>query len=739
MFYIYKVLIGRKVLALDRPLSYYYEDDSIKKGMRVLVDLKNSKDVISLVIDDPILIESSIEEYEKENSIKLSKIKKRVDDVSLLSDKQFELAYQIKEYYKCSLLSIVDCFLPPALKANKSSVNKATKATTITYIEINKDINCDLSMLNKNEQALFNKIKTNNELTLSKVTAKKALDSLLNKKILVKVEKTLAEVHSLESGKLIDFDLTSAQQNSFDYILNSDKKVTLLHGVTGSGKTAIYIKLIDYYLKLDKSVIILIPEISLTSQNAGILLKHYKDELVILNSSVSSGLKYENYLDILNDKKRVILGTRSAIFAPVKNLGLIIIDEEHSSTYKQDKIPFYDARTISTMLANNTGCKVVFASATPSLVTMAKASREVYGYTKLTAPFSKIVNRDIKIVDMNDLKNFDPYTSNIISKTLKNEIIKAVTKKEQVLVLINRRGYSPLVMCTSCNKVAKCPNCDVPLVYHKKTGLLKCHHCNYQISKAEYKCQCGNTDLLEVGYGTERISQELKALFPNYKITQLDSDISSKKVRDETLELFSTGDIDILVGTSLLSKGHDFENVTLASIVDIDSSLTLPSYKAGEDTFDLLSQFVGRTGRGKKKATVLIQTMVKENLIINLALKQDYDSFYKYEMNERKKYKYPPYTYLTMIYISSYDLKQLLNKTNQLRLFLANACLNKRIDVLGPITPYIPHINNKFSRQFLLKYKCYDDISSILDDLNNIKMNEKEVDISINVDPVYEL
>lgn len=739
MFYIYKVLIGRKINSLPYPLSYYFEDDSIKKGMRVLVDLKNSKDVISLVISDPIKVDSTLEEYQKENNLKLSKIKRSIDEYSLLTSSQFELADMIKDYYKAPLISIFDSFLPPALKASKASKNKAKSKKTVTYISLNKQIDVDKEILNKNERQLVEKLnKTNGEI-LSNISAKKTLENLLNRNILLKEEKPISEIHTLNIDKLIDFDLSYEQQKSYDYILNDDKEVTLLHGVTGSGKTAIYIKLIDHYLKIGKSALLLIPEISLTSQNAGILKSHYKDELAILNSSLSNGSKYETYLDILHNKKKVILGTRSAIFSPIENLGIIIIDEEHSQTYKQDSSPYYDARTVATMIKKITGCKVVFASATPSLLSRAKASVGVFGYTRLTKQYSKIQNREIEIVDMNDSKNFNPYESSIISLPLKNEIRKTVEKKQQVLVLINRRGYSPICICENCSEVARCPNCNIPLVYHKRQGLLKCHHCNYQIDKSEYKCSCNNTSLIDIGYGTERIDQELKSLFPDYKIMHLDSDVSSKEVRDQALDLFSTGDCDILVGTSLLAKGHDFENVTLSAIVDIDSALLLPSYKASEDAFDLISQFVGRAGRKDKVGKVLLQTFVKDNKVINLALNQDYDNFYKYEMEERKKYKYPPYTYLTMIKISSYDLKTLLKKTDQIRLFLANSSINKRIDIIGPIIPYIPLINNKYSRQILLKYKSFNDISSLLDSINDIKMKEKDIEININVDPIYEL
>lgn len=736
MFYLYNILIGRKVESLNKTFTYYYDDDSIKKGMRVKVDFASSKDVISLVISDPILINVDIKEYEKENGIKLKKISSILDEYPLITESLFKLAYEISNYYKCPLISVFDTFLPPTLKPNKSSINKPLSSSKVTYILPNGKLN---TILNNKESNLYEKIKKSNGIVLSKITARKTLESLLLKGVLKKEEKSVDEITNFNLNKLVDFDLSKKQEESYSYLINSDKDINLLYGVTGSGKTAVYIKLIDYYLKENKSVIVLIPEISLTNQNANIFISHYKDELAVINSSLTSGKKYEQFKDILFGKKKVILGTRSAIFSPVKNLGLIIIDEEHSSSYKQDKTPFYDARKVSSMLANITGCKVVLGSATPSLLTMAKARKGIYGLTILNSQYLNVSNRTVSIIDLNDSNNFNPYLSSIISIPLKEKIEDRLNKKEQVLILINRRGYSPICLCSNCNQIIKCPNCNLPLVYHKRSDLMKCHHCNYQISKSEYKCFCGEKKVNVLGFGTERIDLELKSLFPNAKISHLDSDVCSKKTRNETLYLFSKGDIDILVGTQLLSKGHDYLNVTLAGIVDIDVSLNIPSYLASENTFDLISQFVGRAGRGDKKAEVIIQTMAKDNLIINYGINQDYEKFYQYEMNERKKYKYPPYTYLTMITLRSYDEKLVNKKIKDLRLFIGSLAMNKKIDVIGPIIPYNSLINGKYSRQILLKYKSYDDISEILDDVNALKIKEKDYEIIINVDPVSEI
>ena len=738
MFYLYQVLIGRRVSSLNKTFSYYYEDDSLKRGMRVLVDFGNSKNVLSLVFSTAEKIDMTTEEYQKKYQIKLSKIKSKADKYPLMTDTQLQLINEVSNYYKVNLMSVIDSVLPPALKTSKNAFDKPTKAGKVTYIRLSD--NCDYS-LSINEKKFIDKLREKRELKLSEVTCKKTLQNLLLKGVVIKEEKEYSEVSKLEINKLINFELSYDQKQCYDYITNCSKKTILLHGVTGSGKTAIYIKLIDKILKEGKQALVMIPEISLTSQLFSIFSSHYKEQLAILNSSLSSGKRYETYLEILQGRKNVVLGTRLSVFSPLEKLGLIIIDEEHSTSYKQDRVPFYDSRTVASFLAKITSCKIVLGSATPSLLSMAKAKKEVYGYTRLSSQYSGLSNREIKIVDLNESRNFDAHSSSIISNTLKEEINERLKRKEQVLLLINRRGYAPMMQCDNCFSVARCPNCDVPLIYHRRMDLLKCHHCGYQENKESYTCTCGKKEFSLYGFGTERIDTEIRYLFPDAKIAHVDSDSGSKKTREEAIYLFSKGYIDILIGTQIISKGHDFSNVTLAGIIDVDNLLSLPTYMSNEETFSLISQFVGRAGRGKKKATVIIQTAIKDNPIIKFALNQDYDHFYDYEMEQRRRCKTPPYTSMTMITVRSYDEKLTIEQVQQYRDYLSKRAIDLKVDIIGPITPYIPYINNKYSRQILIKYKYYSDVSPILDEIVIIKDNDrrKDYELLINVDCISEI
>jgi primosomal protein N' (replication factor Y) len=517
--------------------------------------------------------------------------------------------------------------------------------------------------------------------------------------------------------------------------LTARKSVYLLQGVTGSGKTEVYLKLAESYLKMGKGVLVLVPEIALTDHMADLFASTFKDSVSILNSSLSDARKYDEYRRISLGETTIVLGTRSAIFAPVRNLGLIIIDEEHSDSYKQDNAPFYDAIKVAEMRSQIESVKVLLGSATPRIIDKARAEKGIYEPLFLKQRFAANQEHDLTIINMADSANFDPHLSGFYSKPLIEELTNNLKAHEQSMILINRRGYSPIYLCRNCHQVAKCPNCHVPLNYHKRDGMLRCHHCGYQIAATSYQCPCGSHDFLELGFGTERAYEDLKFLFPNAKILRLDSDVSSNDVRHEILADFSQGEADILVGTQIIAKGHDFPEVTLAAVLDSDSSLRLPTYMANEETFDLLCQFVGRAGRAKKKGRILLQTYFPDSRVIQLAAKQDYETFYQEEMEERRKYQYPPYTYLCAITLKGVDNKLTEAVSEKVRLYLDQACVNKRVNIYGPTSPYIPYANGRYYRSILLKYKSIEEMSPILDGIKTIRLANKDVDILINVDP----
>ena len=733
MFYLIKVLIGRAVVSLDRPFDYYTLDSSIKKGMRVLVPFASSKETVGFVVEDPLLIQQDIEDYKTDSGRKLSKILSSIDDVPLLSESLFQLAKEVSSYYKSDFIRVLSTRLPPSLKPKNSALKKP-QAKVIDFVVA---LSYDESLLNRNEKALYLKLKSEKDgIRKNRITAKASLNKLIEKKAAEIKEIPVSRIPELEAKHLSPYELTNSQQKVFDDFLNSQKRVSLLQGVTGSGKTAVYISLAKKYIKEGKGVLILIPEIALTDQRSNLFASYFPNTLSILNSSLSDSRKYDEYHRIASGESKVVLGTRSAIFSPVKDLGLIIIDEEHSSSYKQDNDPYYDAIHVAQRRAEIEGAKVLLGSATPRIIDKAKAVHGLYDRLYRNVRYSLNQDKEVKLIDRNDYSLIDPYKSAFISVPVIQEIEENLKKHQQTRILLNRRGFAPIYVCRNCHKTISCPNCSIPLSYHKKDDTLRCHHCGYKVSSIGYLCpHCHDHDFRTIGQGTERAYQEIKSLFPGAKITRLDSDVSNNEVRHEVLDSFADGETDIIIGTQIIAKGHDFPRVSLAIILDADQTLRLPSYLANEETFDLIAQFVGRAGRKDLKGRVLIQTYSPDNKVILRAAKQDYESFYLYEREERRKYQYPPYTYLTSIQRKSVSKERVDEVSLAVEQYLVKAIGNKKFNVYGPSAPFIPHRNGRYYRTILLKYKSIEENSEILDGIKDIRLSNKDVEISINVDP----
>lgn len=733
MFYLVKVLIGRAVVSLDRPFDYYALEEGIHQGMRVLVSFGHSDKTVGFVLEEPKRIDKDLSTYQEEEKIRLSPIQKVLDEKPLLSPSLLLLAKRMADYYCSDLIKILFAFLPPSLKPKDSALKKS-QGRFIDYVfPTGKDYQ---GREGTNEEKLYAKLFDKKEgIRLSSITAKKSLQKL--------IEDQYVEVRSIPANRipemvatsLKDFALTLSQKKAFDTIVSHPEKVALLKGVTGSGKTEIYLSLAKKALEEKKGVLVLIPEIALTDQMANRFHSFFKDTLSILNSSLSDSRRYEEYRRIVSGESKIVLGTRSAIFAPVQDLGLILIDEEHSNTYKQDTSPFYDAITVALMRRDIEHVQVVLGSATPRLIDNARAEKDVYLQVPLTTRYAANQEKELILVDMNLPNAFDPAKSALVSKRLFEEIEKTLSRKEQAMVLINRRGYAPVFLCRDCHSVALCPNCGIPLNYHKRTNELLCHHCGYRIHANEYVCPCGGKDFLSLGYGTERAYEDLVSFFPKAKILRLDSDITGNERRHEILESFSIGEADILIGTQVIAKGHDFPNVTLAAMLDCDSSLRLPTYMANEETFDLISQFVGRSGRAGKKGRVLLQTYCPDNDVIRLASQQDYEAFYRLEMAERKKYQYPPFVYLALVTVKALDLERCTKASLDIKNLFLSHVGNKRINIYGPSSPYIPYINGRYYRNILLKYKVQEEAHELLSSLKVFRMANKDVEVLIDVDP----
>lgn len=734
MLYILQIIIEYGVTGLNHTFSYAYKGSIVpKKGMRVAINFHN-KDIVGFIFD---LKEhqGSLEEFNATNSFEVKEIKYIIDEEPILSDDLIALAQQIQEYYFSPLIDVYNVMLPPSLKP-KANYSSKPKENIVEVYKANKNV--DTSLLSASEIKLYDKISNSQEgLLKSQITAKVAFNSLLKKQYIFKdkkIKNRMIEVDLIDD--ILNHKLNDEQQKVYDEFISSKDKIFLLQGVTGSGKTEVYIELVKYYLSKGLDSIILVPEIALTDRLICLFKSVFNSQVALLHSGLSDGQKYDEYLRIKRGEAKIVVGARSAIFAPLANLGLIIIDEEHVESYKQDTSPFYDAREVAKMRIIGSDSKLLFGSATPSLECKARAEKGVYHMLRLDNRFNKHNLPEVEIINLADYSNID-YDSTLLSLPLRNEIQVRLEKKEQVLLLLNRRGYSPIYICRTCQRVLKCPNCNIPLSYHAGERVLKCHHCDYIQDINDLECpHCHGKDFATVGFGTERVVEELQKFYPSASIKRLDADVASRKGKyHEIIDSFSKSKFDILVGTQMIAKGHDFPNLTLAVALLADQSLSFPNYRANEETFDLLTQLVGRAGRKDKEGKAIIQTYLADNDILSFVKKQDYEGFYKYELENRRIRKYPPFVYMSIITIFSIDKNETIDASYKVKNYLISCFKDKKVDIFGPSIPYIEKINNRFYRKIMLKYKSYLDVKEGLSKLCYLSIEASRVKIIIDVDP----
>ncbi len=505
----------------------------------------------------------------------------------------------------------------------------------------------------------------------------------------------------------------------------------LLFGITGSGKTEVYIRIIKQILSKNKSAILLLPEIALTPQVIAKFYNEFSDQIAVIHSHLSQREKYRQWRSIKRGEKKVVIGARSAIFAPVSNLGIIIVDEEHETSYKQDNNPRYNARDLAVVRAKMNNALVVLGTATPSLESWYNVNLNRYNLLLLTQrPFAARLP-EIEVIDMRKVEN---QTGNFSDKLIK-EIEKRLENREQVILFQNRRGYSSFVQCINCGELFKCPNCEISLHYHSITSELKCHYCGYTTSLPRKCPKCGSYVYNFGAPGTQRIEKELSGIFPNARILRMDSDTTVKKDSyKEMFERMKNGDVDILLGTQMISKGLDFHNVTLVGVISADVMLNYPDFRSSERTFQLLTQVAGRAGRGEKAGKVIIQTYNPEHFAITDALNNDFELFAIKELKFRKNLKYPPYYRIARFLFShkNYDfLKENLDKNKDKIIRLKKTMTD--IFVLGPIIPPIAKIKNQYRMHIIIKAKSPSEISKAVNYLNkNIKISgtiKKIIDI----------
>ncbi|ANU22857.1 primosomal protein N' [Planococcus donghaensis] len=562
------------------------------------------------------------------------------------------------------------------------------------------------------------------------------------------VDKGAAQISNMESyrdPKLLStiehkesLQLTGAQQTAFDQIesaLNTSKTF-LLHGITGSGKTEIYLQTIDQVLKQGKEAIMLVPEISLTPQMTIRFKERFGDQVAVLHSGLSAGEKYDEWRKIQRAEVKVVVGARSAIFAPFQNLGLIILDEEHESSYKQDDSPRYHARDMAIWRSEYHNCPVILGSATPSLESYARAQKGVYELLVLEKRAKNQPLPAVHIVDMREeLRNGN---RSMFSVQLADAIRDRLEKKQQTVLFLNKRGYSSFVLCRDCGTVMQCPNCDISLTYHRSSEMMKCHYCGYD-ERVPTKCpECESEHIRFFGTGTQKVEEELAKVVPEARVLRMDVDTTrTKGAHEKILSAFGEGKADILLGTQMIAKGLDFPNITLVGVLSADTTLHLPDFRAAEKTYQLLTQVSGRAGRGVLPGTVFVQSYTPEHYAITLAKDQLYEPFYEQEMAMRRASGYPPYYFVVNIQFTHEDLMTVAEYADQTVRYLKGQ-LSPNTLIIGPSASLISRVNNRYRYQCLIKYKKESKLIDTMQQLIKIHRTEwlkKGATLSIDMNP----
>lgn len=713
--YIVEVYAANASLKVNRTFSYYFEEP-VKKHVRVLVDFNFAK--ILAFVDNCFEVES-LKEYEQKVGYTLKPIFKVIDENPIVNEEIYELAKWLMKTTVSPFISCINTCLPKAEKTGKT----LTSVVKTIYVRKTSLIPTKITPKQTEVYAQIRDGMTYSELRkINSTIPLKLLEMGFIEKY--QEEREYKEISSFKDEFKV---LNLEQETAYKNIIETNKLVSLLYGVTGSGKTEVYLHLARYYLSLNKQVLILVPEIALTPQMIARVKSRF-DGVSFYHSNMSDQEKYEHYKRVINNEVNIVVGTRSAVFLPFSNLGLIIIDEEHDHSYCQDNTPCYKAKDVSIKRAINHQAKVLLASATPSVDTYARALNGDYNLVKLT----KRINNTVPKINIIDTRNdYRKGNSSIISNTLKERISEELDKKHQIIILLNRRGYQPLVKCSECGEVIKCEHCDISLTYHKDTNKLVCHECG-TIYSGVYSCKkCGSKTHIYYGYGTKKVEEELNLLFPQAKVERFDRDSTAKKNgHEEILTRFEKREIDILVGTQMIAKGLDYPYVSLVGILNADAGLNRSDYLASESTFDLLMQASGRSGRSEIEGEVYIQIYNADHYVLNSVMNQSYDEFYQQEIKYRTNLNYPPFRHILTFTLKDKNEKR-LNKS----LEIINSLLEEHsIKKLNPVKLLKTKDINRYKITILDKSltNCLDVANAVT---NKYLANTSVSDIVIHVDP----
>lgn len=703
------VFVEHPIYHLDHTFTYACDGYVLQRGVRVQVPFGKTH-IIGFVREV-----KEIDEDEKNSyGFEIKAIEKVIDEEPLMNEELFRLADWMADTYVAAKISCIQCMLPAKLKP-KSTHGVIKMEAFVQYVK-------DMQNLTSKQKHALEELKAVSQMPRAEFYQKyktpgKKLIALGCAKIIEKEASAKVQEVTLQES---EFTLSSQQQEAINMIRRvKHHEVFLLHGATGSGKTEVFLQLAADTIKQGKQVIFLVPEISLTPLMVSRVKRRFGNALAIYHSGLNDQEKYEQYQLVKHHKVQIVVGTRSAVFMPFDDLGLIIMDEEHDTSYKQDRMPRYHSRDIAIKRGKYHDAKVVLASATPSLESYARALKKVYQLVEMP---QRINDRFpmVKLVEMRQaIKNGEDAT---LSNVMLDAIYERLQKQQQVILLLNRRGYTPILRCISCGHVIECPHCDVAMSYHKQDKQLKCHTCGYQMPVPTHCPSCGSTTWRYLGMGTQKLEELVQVKFPQAKILRMDADTTGKKnAHEHILEAFAKHEADILLGTQMIAKGLDFENVTLVGIVNGDAMLARSDYRSAELTYDLLEQASGRSGRGNQQGEVIIQAYDTHHYAILAAANHQYQYFFQREMNYRHLANYPPYTYLVSM-VFHHKKEALVSES----VAYAIAYLSKKegFKVLGPAA--LHKIKDEERTRILLKGKDQGQLNRMVKDVYDRHIASKQ-------------
>ncbi len=737
-----EIVINRSAKRLNRTFDYNIPKDLeelIMIGSTVLVPFGKSSS-----LEEGYVI--NIKEKTTYEVKDIAKIKHN------LTEEQIELAKWMAKRYFCNISDCIKQMLTPGTKSKKQENNIQDKTINVVYLkkeidEIQFDIEIG-KIKSEKQKKILQFLKDNDGVTVPEIEmftgGTRAIVKTLEKNGYVEIVEKKIERDPLANKKIEkteNLKLTEEQQKAYNLVSQKMQEEQyeqfLLYGVTGSGKTEVYLQLIGQALKQNKSAIVLVPEISLTPQMIDRFIARFdKEEIAVIHSKLSIGERYDEWNKIKEGKAKIIIGARSAIFAPTQNIGIIIIDEEHDSSYKSEAVPKYDAKEIAKKIAKENKCPLILGSATPDLNTYYKAKQGKITLLELTHRANDSKLPEVEIVDLKmELANGN---RSMLSVKLHDAIEKNLKEKRQTILFLNRRGYSTFIMCRECGYTVKCKNCNISMTYHKSENKLKCHYCGYEENIVTVCPECKSTKIRYFGTGTQKLEQEINKIFPQATTIRMDVDtVTKKNSHEEILNKFKNENIDILIGTQMVVKGHHFPNVTLVGVIAADSSLNIDDYRANERTFQLLTQVAGRAGREKLDGRVIIQTYTPDNFSIICSKKQDYEMFYNTEIALRKQLNYPPFCDIILIGFNSLSEKEIIEVSQRVYMYLKNNLNGEEFYVLKPMPSPIDKIQNRFRWRIIIKGSMTPNANEVLNNcLKEIyNTNYKNTRITIDINP----